>query len=136
LIKYRNIIIGLIIFAALVSLPFWYNATKSKARPEVSLDTPEIRALEVKKCIEDTEYMRAKHMKLLADWKVSVVREGNRVYAASDGREYLMCIEETCLDCHSNKEEFCDVCHEYAGVEPNCWSCHNDQKDIKKQSFF
>lgn len=125
LAKYRNIILGLVIFFGLVSIPFWYNATKIKERPEISLDTPEIRALQVKKCIEDTEYMRVNHMKLLADWKINVVREEKRVYAAEDGKEYLMCIEETCLDCHSNKEEFCDVCHQNAGVEPNCWSCHN-----------
>jgi fructose-1,6-bisphosphatase-3 len=23
-----------------------------------------------------------------------------------------------------NKEEFCDACHEYVGVELNCWDCH------------
>lgn len=124
--KYRNIIIGLVIFLALFSIPFWYNANKTKEKPEVSIDTPQIRALEVKKCIEDTEYMRANHMELLLDWRTQVVRGENKIYVAEDGQEYLMCIEETCLECHSNKEEFCDVCHEYAGVEPNCWECHND----------
>ncbi|MFZ5945363.1 MAG: sulfate reduction electron transfer complex DsrMKJOP subunit DsrJ [Bacillota bacterium] len=124
----RNIIIGLLLFIGLVSVPFWFNLNKSTKHPKISLDTPEIQALEVKKCIEDTQYMRAKHMELLADWKVEVVREGNRIYVAKDGREYLMCIEQTCLYCHSNKSQFCDACHEFAGVKPNCWSCHNEKQ--------
>ncbi|MFZ7103945.1 MAG: sulfate reduction electron transfer complex DsrMKJOP subunit DsrJ [Peptococcaceae bacterium] len=132
--KYRNIIIGLSIFVVLAAIPFWYNVREKKTPPEVSLDTPQIRALEVKQCIEDTEYMRAGHMELLAGWKESVVREGERVYTARDGKEYLMCIEETCLDCHSNKEEFCDACHDYAGVEPNCWSCHNAQQEMEEDT--
>ena len=124
----RNIIIGLLIFIGLITIPFWYNLNKPVEQPEISLDTPEIQALEVKKCIEETDYMRAKHMELLADWKVEVVREGNRIYVAKDGREYLMCVEQTCLYCHSNKSEFCDACHKYAGVKPNCWSCHNEKQ--------
>ena len=124
----RNIIIGLLIFIGLITIPFWYNLYKPVKQPEISLDTPEIQALEVKQCIEETDYMRAKHMELLADWKVEVVREENRVYIAKDGREFLMCVEQTCLYCHSNKSEFCDACHKYAGVEPNCWSCHNEKQ--------
>ena len=67
--KNRNIIIGLLIFIGLVSIPFWFNLNKSAKQPKISLDTPEIQALEIKKCIEETDYMRAKHMELLADWK-------------------------------------------------------------------
>lgn len=130
--KFRNIVIGLVIFAVLVMVPLWYNMAQKQGKPEISLDTPQIRALEVKKCIEDTQYMRANHMELLSEWKSQVVRGGNRIYTAKDGQQYLMCIEETCLECHSNKEEFCDICHKYAGVEPNCWDCHNDVKIDEK----
>lgn len=120
----RYIIIGLVIFAVLISIPFWYNAGQPTEAPKVSLDTPTIQALEEQECIEDTEFMRSNHMELLADWKISVVRDGNKVYVAEDGQEYMMSLQNTCLDCHSNKEEFCDACHKYAEVEPNCWSCH------------
>ena len=27
-----------------------------------------------------------------------------------------MSLSNTCLDCHSNKAEFCDRCHNYASV--------------------
>lgn len=125
----RTIVLGIIVLLVLVSIPFWYNALSQPERPEVSLDTPEINALEVKKCIEDTEYMRAHHMTLLDDWRTSVVREGDRIYVATDGQEYPKCIQQTCLHCHSNKEEFCDACHTFAAVEPNCWDCHVDVRN-------
>ena len=27
-------------------------------------------------------------------------------------------------ECHTDKAEFCDRCHNYAGVNPYCWDCH------------
>ncbi len=124
--KSLKVIIGVLILIGLFSIPFWYNAGQQVESPEISLDTPEIQALEVKECIEDTEYMRANHMKLLSDWRTSVVRDGDRIYVASDGQEYQKCIQTTCLHCHSNREEFCNACHSFAGIEPNCWDCHDN----------
>ncbi len=120
----RIIIIGLVIVVGLLTLPLWINLTRQADLPEVSLDTPQIQALEVKKCIESTEYMRAHHMRLLAAWRDSVVREDDRIYIARDGSEYIKCMQQTCLHCHSNKTEFCDACHNYVGAELNCWDCH------------
>ncbi|MGD8893899.1 MAG: menaquinol oxidoreductase, partial [Desulfobacterales bacterium] len=37
----------------------------------------------------------------------------------------------TCLDCHEEKAEFCDKCHNYASVSPYCWECHIDPKETK-----
>jgi hypothetical protein len=68
--------------------------------------------------------MRADHMQLLDLWRHSVVREGKRIYVNPDGKEYNMSLSNTCLDCHSNKAEFCDRCHNYASVRPYCWDCH------------
>ena len=115
-----KIIIGLIIFFGLITLPVWYNMASGKA---AYVPEPEI-VTEAKQCVEPTPYMRDKHMDLLNDWKESVVREGNRTYTASDGQEYDMSLTGTCLDCHSNKAEFCDQCHNYAAVKPYCWDCH------------
>lgn len=120
-----KIIIGILVLIVLVSIAFWYNTDQQTQNPEISLDTPEIRALEVKECIEDTEYMRTKHMQLLKEWRTSVVRDGDRIYVATDGQEYEKCIQQTCLHCHSNREQFCDACHEFSGIEPNCWDCHD-----------
>ncbi|MFC1953206.1 sulfate reduction electron transfer complex DsrMKJOP subunit DsrJ [Chloroflexota bacterium] len=76
------------------------------------------------KCVLPVNEQRDRHKDLLHDWKKSVVRDGNSVYVASDGQEYEMSLTGTCLGCHSNKVEFCDQCHSYAAVNPDCWNCH------------
>jgi len=117
----NKIITGLLIFLGLITFPIWYALASAKAAqvPQPAIATSE------KQCIESTEYMRENHMKLLERWRESVVRDGVRVYTASDGKEYEMSLTSTCLRCHSNKAEFCDQCHNYVGVTPNCWECHN-----------
>lgn len=127
----RNIIIGLIIFVGIFTFPFIFGAVTASEAPEPSLDTPEINALSSKECILDTDYMASSHMELLADWKVAVVRDGNRVFVTDNGKEFEMSLQNTCLECHSNKEEFCDACHNYAEVDPNCWDCHVDPEVLK-----
>ena len=80
-------------------------------------------------CILTTKEMRDRHKDLLNDWKKSVVRQGDRIYVTSDGQEYTMSLTSTCLNCHSNKTEFCNRCHDYVAVKPNCWNCHNKPED-------
>lgn len=123
-----NIIIGIIVFLLVMTIPLWMDMGKSSAAegPQVSLDTPEINALSDKKCIYDTDYMRHHHMEILADWKVQVVRYNKNVYIAPDGSEYEMSLQKTCLKCHSNYDDFCKKCHDYNGVQPNCWNCHTN----------
>jgi len=122
-----KIIPGLIIFFCLITLPIWYSVVSGKIAY-----TPELKIVtEEKQCIESTEWMRKHHMDLLVDdWRESVVREGTRTYVASDGKEYNMSLTGACLDCHSNKAEFCDQCHNYVGVKPGCWDCHIIPEDI------
>ncbi|MFQ6122474.1 MAG: sulfate reduction electron transfer complex DsrMKJOP subunit DsrJ [Dehalococcoidales bacterium] len=120
-----KIMTGLIIFLGLITIPVWYIMASGKA---TYVPEPEI-VTEEKQCIEATQYMRDKHMDLLDDWRKSVVREGIRTYVASDGREYNMSLSGTCMECHSNKAEFCDQCHDYAAVKPDCWDCHNPPEE-------
>ena len=119
-----KVITGLIIFLVLFSFPAWYSVASGKAAYAPEPKVPDSIGATGTQCVEATEYMKVKHMDLLADWKDSVVRQGIRTYVASDGREYRISLTETCLDCHSNKSEFCDQCHDYVGVKPNCWDCH------------
>ena len=120
----NKIIPGLIVFLLLVTFPVWYVMASGKAD---YVPAPEI-VTEGKQCIESAEYMRDKHMDLLNDWRESVVRDGTRTYIASDGQEYDMSLTGTCMNCHSNKAEFCDQCHDYTAVKPDCWDCHNPPK--------
>ncbi len=113
-----KVIIGLGMFLAVATLPFWIGFGDTEPMPE-----PVIReGLEA--CVEPKEFMRANHMQLLDEWRDSAVRKSERVYVSSSGKEFEKSLTETCLDCHSNKEEFCDRCHKSVAVEPYCWSCH------------
>ena len=115
-----RIIAGLIVFLCLITFPVWYNLVCGKAayKPELKIISKE------KQCVESLKYMRSQHMQLLNDWQNSVVREGNRTYVALDGKKYNMSLSNTCMNCHSNKADFCDKCHNYLGVTPTCWNCH------------
>ncbi|MCG6893339.1 MAG: sulfate reduction electron transfer complex DsrMKJOP subunit DsrJ [Desulfobacteraceae bacterium] len=118
-----KIIAGLAIFIAIVTLPFWFNMGKAAPVPDPKLTA---KAKAAKECVESTAYMRAEHMQLLDVWRDTVVRDAKRVYVTEKGKEYMMSLSNTCLDCHSNKTEFCDRCHDYASARPYCWDCHID----------
>ena len=73
------------------------------------------------------EYMKDNHMQLLDEWRNDVVRDGSREYESASGQVYEKSLDGTCLECHSNREEFCDSCHDYASVDPYCWDCHDGE---------
>ena len=116
----RIIIPGLVIFFILLTSPIWFSAASGKIDyvPESEIIT------DAEQCVESAQYMRDNHMHLLDEWRQRVVRDGERDYVAGDGRNYDMSLTGTCLECHPNKAEFCDRCHDYTGVSPNCWDCH------------
>lgn len=128
-----KIIIGLIIFLALVTFPFYNNIGKVNAKPELKIDTPEIQKLpeQDRKCVEPKEFMRGGHMQLLNDWRDSVVREDHRLYKNSANKDFNMSLQNECMRCHSNKKDFCDKCHNYMAVVPYCWDCHIAPKEKK-----
>jgi hypothetical protein len=119
-----KIILGLIIFLALAAFPFYSNLGGSAKKAMPSLDTPVIQQLAVKECVRPGEYMKKEHMKVLDQWRDEVVREGKREKIHVGGREFEKSLQNGCMACHSNKEQFCGECHGYAGVKPYCWDCH------------
>ncbi len=129
----KIIITGLVIFIIILFSPFLYNifinAGKAQPAPELVLTE---KAKAAKECVRSTEYMKAEHMKVLDLWRHSVVRNAERIYVNSKGQEFTMSLSNTCLDCHSNKAEFCDRCHNYASVRPYCWDCHIDNPKEKE----
>ena len=121
------VIFGVIVFLGIVTSPVWLN--QKGAPPEVELTE---KAKEAGECIEPVEYMRAEHMKILDEWRHNVVRNDKNIYVSSTGKEYVVSLTNTCLDCHSNYEEFCEKCHNYSSVTPYCWDCHiQDPKEFK-----
>jgi hypothetical protein len=118
-----KVITGIIIFLLLLTSPILYNVSTGQASyvPELKIETT------AKSCVEPTEFMRANHMDLLNNWRNDVVRGASRTYTAHNGKEYEKSLTNTCMSCHLSRSEFCNKCHDYAGVkQPKCWDCHNE----------
>ncbi len=117
-----KIVAGLAVFVVLATSPLWYNALSAAPPDAPELQQPPNGSTE---CVEATDYMRANHMDLLDQWRDSVVREDVRTYTSEmSGKTFNMSLSDTCLDCHSDKKQFCDACHTYSAVDPYCWDCH------------
>ncbi len=123
----NKIAVGLVIGVVLLLYPFWPSTGKYAAKaPEPQLTE---QAKEAKECVADTSFMRRDHMKMLDQWRHEVVREGERYYAAKNGKVYYKSLQVTCMECHSNKTKFCDQCHNYMAIAPYCWDCHIAPKE-------
>lgn len=119
-----KILAGIVVFLAVALLPVWHNALVASApRPEVKIATQE------KQCVDSAVAMRASHMDVLNQWRDAVVRDGTRTTVTPTGMNVSMSLTKTCMDCHSNKKEFCDACHNYLAVDPSCWECHVEPKE-------
>ncbi len=120
-----TIIPGLILFIAFVTFPVWFNGLTT------AKDLPEPEKPKSGKCVMPADYMRANHMQLLNEWRDNVLRDGNREVLEIDGKKYPKGLQMACMECHNNKEQFCDKCHTYAAVNPYCWDCHLTPKEGK-----
>jgi len=105
-------IVALVI--GLLATPFLYTAAGNglfRKPPKPALVFPAKGG----KCIEPAEFMRSNHMTLLAHVRDDIVRNG-----AHKPNYHI----EHCSSCHTKRAEFCDRCHNYVGVKPECWDCH------------
>lgn len=114
-----TIIAGLAIFVLFVTFPIWFNGLDAGPLPK-----PELPPGGEKLCVAPASEMRDSHMQLLNVWRDDVLRNSDRVSVTVDGKEYRKGLQTACMQCHSNKEKFCDSCHEYVAVQPTCWDCH------------
>ena len=115
----RYIIPGIVAFVIACLFPFLLNVTSEPyGRPALEMPKGETA------CIESTEFMRSEHMRMLVEWRDAAVREGKRAYTASDGKEWEVSLQNTCMSCHTNRQQFCGTCHDANSVRPDCWTCH------------
>jgi hypothetical protein len=81
------------------------------------------------KCVEDTDYMRRNHMKVLNHHRDKTMHEGIRT------KQHSL---KGCIDCHATpnaagqktvlgKDHFCQSCHSYAAVSVDCFQCHSSK---------
>jgi hypothetical protein len=121
-----KIITGLVIGVGLLLFPVFYNAGKAAKAPEPELTA---KAKAAQQCVQPKSYMRTEHMKVLDQWRDEAVRQNVWYYKGTGGKTYYMSLQDTCMDCHSNKTKFCDQCHNYMDVSPYCWDCHIAPKE-------
>jgi hypothetical protein len=114
----KYIIPGLVIFLLLILMPYWWTWALGAG------EAPVLEPLEGQ-CVLEGGQMKGEHMQILDDWRDEVVRDGERYYLHPDGETREKSLTNTCLGCHGDKTQFCDKCHDYAGVDPYCWDCHN-----------
>ena len=124
-----KIIIGLIVFLIVMTFPIWYNLVCGVTPLEEPVAATKYE-LGRNKCVRPVEYMKTNHMDLLNQWRDDVVRYGDRYTVGPDGNPMEKSLSNTCLDCHANKEEFCDRCHNYMSVDPYCWDCHTIPSEV------
>ncbi|MBI3901840.1 MAG: Hdr-like menaquinol oxidoreductase cytochrome c subunit [Nitrosomonadales bacterium] len=79
-------------------------------------------------CVDDPKFMRKNHMKMIVHQRDDTMRLGIR------GGKYSLA---ECVNCHASKkddnvlgssEHFCQGCHEYAAVKPDCFECHSSKR--------
>jgi len=129
----KYIIPGLVIFLALVLFPFYKSVGSPMMKVEKEL-APQLEQLkqEGKTCILKKDQMRDSHMVLLNQWRDMAVRDGQRVFTNPDGKKFDISLTNTCLQCHTQKDKFCDKCHNEVGENPYCFNCHN-LSPVKKE---
>ena len=116
----------MIIFIGLATFPFLLGMGGSDEK----VPRPAVLTAKGDKCVESAAFMRANHMQMLDEWRDEVVRDNNRTYTSvAYGTTFHKNLSDTCMDCHSNKAEFCDSCHDYSSVKPYCWECHVEPKE-------
>lgn len=117
----RNILfIALPVLLIIAAIGFFRQSGNAVEAPGLP---PATVTVDSTKCVAQTEFMRANHMKVLHEWRDSSVRDGNRVHTAPNGSRFQKSLN-TCLGCHANNRLFCFNCHMYANVRPKCWNCH------------
>ena len=126
--------IATVVFLGFFTSPIWYSAAFGEAN---YTPQPQIAEAAGDECIMDRDLIRVEHMELLDDWRDETVRETKRmrVDTARGGRFREKSLTKTCLGCHTEPENFCDVCHDYAGEDPYCWDCHvdaNTERDMRQ----
>ena len=100
------------------------------ATPAWAADTlgPKLDVGKGGQCVDDPKVMRKNHMNMIVHQRDDTLRLGIR------GGKYSLA---QCVNCHASKKDnsvlgdsthFCQGCHEYAAVKPDCFECHSSKR--------
>lgn len=121
-------VVGLVMIGTLFGVPTIsgaHSSSEESGAGRVPIPVhPEGRG---ERCVEDTQFMRRNHMKLILHKRNLTMRQGIRTTEHS--------LKE-CVRCHAAQnadgsyipvdapDQFCRSCHSYAGIQPDCFECH------------
>ena len=88
LIERLLVFLALALFLSLATYPIW-KIQDQHSLPKVSMET------KGDQCVAPADYMRENHMKLLEDWRDSVVRKGERFHIMPDGTKVEKSLTKT-----------------------------------------
>jgi hypothetical protein len=114
-LKSRPILLALIL-VLIILVPFGYSFVarvipQGTEATEQFLERPDAK---YDRCVKETTYMRFHHWELLRGVREEVVRYGMRGDIGLN----------KCMECHTSRERFCDVCHNAVSLTPDCFGCH------------
>ena len=121
-------LIGILALAGIVLSVMVDESQSASEIGKVELPQPQM-PLKALQCVEPVDVMRREHMNFLLDQRDATVIEGNR------DKKYSL---TGCINCHNPKIEnqpvirhqdpefFCSSCHQFTGVELDCFECHSD----------
>jgi hypothetical protein len=91
---------------------------------------PAIAITKPGQCVEPTDVMRRDHMKFLKHQRDLTVHEGVRSKQHSLN-EFIACHASPKTGSVLGEDGFCQSCHSYAAVKPDCWDCHQPKPGQK-----
>lgn len=115
----KAVCLGILVLVVLLTAPFWAGLF-GKNYTTTGVNLPD----DGKACVEDVQFMRAQHMRLLNEWRDEALRNEHRTYVAKNGKQWEISLQNTCMKCHTDYQGFCEKCHLSNSVRPYCWTCH------------
>jgi hypothetical protein len=109
------------IACVIILTPFAYSAARFAWVSLVANRKPflEVPSATSQRCVRDPHWMRQNHRVLLEELRDKTVRDGIR-------SEVTL---RSCSQCHKDKSQFCDKCHQAVNLYPDCFNCHSYATD-------
>src|SRR3990172_381762 len=129
--KIRRMVFGgmAVVAAGMLAVSATLAAETSGAKPAFG---PTVKTYKGDKCVEDTDYMRRNHMKVILHQRDETMHRGIRTKKHS---------LKNCVDCKADpktnsvlgKDGFCESCHVYTSVSIDCFTCHTAAPEKNRQ---
>lgn len=109
--KANKIVVAVMVLIILIPIAYSAASRLFTESPQPFLERPDEQ---YENCVRDTEYMRFHHMDYLKEIREEYVRYGIREEKGLN----------SCRECHTSRERFCNRCHDTVDLNIDCFGCH------------